>query len=112
MQIRELRVIHLLKSRLSRAEDHRGGDVETSKIFGPGIFRLDSCLRCLWVLDRETLEAEVGADRIPCAEVLSGPEAYAFLVRIACGLESRIVGETDIFGQFKEAWQGWRASGG
>ena len=35
----------------------------------------------------------------------SGVEAYAFLLRFACGLESRLVGECEIFGQIKEAWR-------
>ncbi len=38
-------------------------------------------------------------------EVYTGAEAYGFLLRLACGLESEIVGETEIFGQIKEAWR-------
>lgn len=34
-------------------------------------------------------------------EIYSGPEAFAFLLEIICGLKSPIVGETEIFGQFK-----------
>ncbi|NDG85864.1 MAG: hypothetical protein EBX52_12625 [Proteobacteria bacterium] len=32
-----------------------------------------------------------------------GPDAYEFLLRFACGLESEIKGETDVFGQLKGA---------
>lgn len=35
-------------------------------------------------------------------EVYTGSEAFAFLLEIICGLRSPIVGETQIFGQFKE----------
>jgi hypothetical protein len=34
----------------------------------------------------------------------TGVEAYSFLLRLACGLESRMVAETQIFGQIKQAW--------
>jgi glutamyl-tRNA reductase len=34
-------------------------------------------------------------------ELYSGTEAFAFLLEIICGLRSPIVGETEIFGQFK-----------
>jgi len=46
------------------------------------------------------------------AQLLSGPEAYAFLLRFACGLESRLLGETEIFGQVKEAWRQFSANPG
>jgi len=34
-------------------------------------------------------------------EIFTGKEAFAFLLEIICGLQSPIVGETEIFGQFK-----------
>lgn len=34
-------------------------------------------------------------------EIYTGPEAFSFLLEIICGLRSPIVGETEIFGQFK-----------
>ena len=45
---------------------------------------------------------------------LSAPTASAgrdvcFLLRFACGLESRLVGETEIFGQIKESWREFAA---
>ncbi len=33
-----------------------------------------------------------------------GAKAYEFLLRVVSGLESALVGETEIFGQFKKAW--------
>jgi hypothetical protein len=46
------------------------------------------------------------------AQVYSGAEAYAFLVRFACGLESKLSGETEIFGQVKESWRQFSARPG
>jgi len=34
-------------------------------------------------------------------EIYSGAEAFAFLLEIICGLQSPVVGETEVFGQFK-----------
>src|SRR5260221_3867882 len=48
------------------------------------------------------------AERLPqavLAQGYAGADAYAFLLRFACGLESRLVGETEIFGQIKESWR-------
>ena len=38
-------------------------------------------------------------------ETFEGVDAYAFLLRFACGLESKLVAETEIFGQIKQAWR-------
>ena len=38
-------------------------------------------------------------------EHFAGTAAYAFLLRFACGLESKLVAETEIFGQIKQAWR-------
>jgi hypothetical protein len=41
---------------------------------------------------------------------LSGTDAYTFLLRLACGLESRLAGETEVFGQIKESWRVFSAT--
>ena len=54
-------------------------------------------------------------ERLPAAaraQAFSGAEAYAFLLRFACGLESRLAGETEIFGQIKESWRVFSATPG
>src|ERR1700687_3019838 len=38
-------------------------------------------------------------------ESSQGADAYAFLLRFAAGLESKLVAETEIFGQIKQAWR-------
>lgn len=40
-------------------------------------------------------------------EVYVGPKAYVFLLEIICGLHSPIVGETEVFGQFKNFMAHW-----
>jgi Glutamyl-tRNAGlu reductase, N-terminal domain len=44
-------------------------------------------------------------------EQFEGAAAYAFLLRICCGLESKLVAETEIFGQIKQAWRDFSAGG-
>jgi glutamyl-tRNA reductase len=43
-------------------------------------------------------------------ELFAGAEAYRFLLQLACGLESEIAGETEIFGQIKQAWRDYEAA--
>src|SRR5260221_6748933 len=48
------------------------------------------------------------AERLPqavLAQGYAGADAYAFLLRFACGLESRLVGEAEFFRQIKESWR-------
>lgn len=38
----------------------------------------------------------------PSDEVLQGRDAYLFLLNVVCGLHSPVVGETEVFGQFRQ----------
>jgi len=71
------------------------------------VFLIDTCQRRVAVLtDAETrliAQREFPADGP--LESFEGAEAYAFLLRFACGLESKLVAETEIFGQIKQAWR-------
>lgn len=99
MLLESLRVLHLPKG------PHRdlSASVRIREAL-PGVLQLDSCQRMLWACSVEEFEAAelTGLDGL---EVFEGVEAYYFLLRVATGLESQIVGETDIFGQLKESWR-------
>jgi hypothetical protein len=70
-----------------------------------GAFYLDTCQRTLWVAMKEEFEQVRGSIDWSGYEVFTGVAAYSFLLRVATGLESQVVGETDVFGQLKEAWR-------
>src|SRR5436190_7341524 len=66
-----------------------------------------TCLRRILFLNRNdsctTIEAiENGELNLPTVEIFRGREAYQFLLEVICGLNSPIVGETAVMGQFKE----------
>lgn len=63
-----------------------------------------TCLREVLIGTRASLNA-AGAAQLADYEQFSGAEAYGFLLRLACGLESEIAGETEILGQIKQAWR-------
>lgn len=42
---------------------------------------------------------------IPAHELYKGPDAYLFLLETICGLKSKLIGENEIVGQFKEAYK-------
>src|SRR2546430_17223167 len=66
-----------------------------------------TCLRRILFLNSrdnhdilETIETEGLLP--PTVEIFRGQQAYAFLLEVICGLNSPIVGETAVMGQFKE----------
>lgn len=92
MPLSSLHVYHHRKGvarELPRAEHVRGD----------GIVFLDTCQRLLWISSGPAHVTD-GA-----FEIFRGAEAYRFLLSVACGLESRVLGETDVFGQVKECWK-------
>jgi hypothetical protein len=63
-------------------------------------FWFQSCQRTIAIFFNHT-----NLPRLPSGfEMYLGEGAYAFLLRVATGLESQVVGEAEIFGQLKEAW--------
>jgi glutamyl-tRNA reductase len=42
---------------------------------------------------------------IPAHQLVTGEAAYLFLLETICGLKSKLIGENEIVGQFKEAYQ-------
>lgn len=86
-----LRVLHLPKT-----------DGQMSGLdFVPGSFRLDTCQRWVEIFTNEDCGT---TSQISGTEVYSSADAYAFLLRLASGLESELIGEANVFGQVKKAW--------
>jgi len=95
MLIETLQVAHLAKKTLP-------ANAKLNAVAGSFFF--ESCQRYLWITSvSENLE-------IPSAEKYVGEDAYRFLMSISAGLESEIIGETDVFGQLKTAWSSFEKS--
>lgn len=110
MKIENLRVAQVLKIGAQLGQP----PVQPS---GCGVFFLDSCQRYLWVFSEspefpESYGAPLQSffEDVPGLELFKGVDAYRFLLRVATGLESQILGETDIFGQLKAAWKNKKAT--
>jgi hypothetical protein len=74
---------------------------------GEDLLLIHTCQRRVAVLfgpaGLDAARAEFPADG--ALEHFEGTAAYAFLLRFCCGLESKLVAETEIFGQIKQAWR-------
>lgn len=68
-------------------------------------FRVETCLRRLWITHASTLEQGPIAEVPDSSDRYRGLAAYEFLLRVACGLESEMAGECEVFGQFRDAWR-------
>jgi hypothetical protein len=98
MSLSSLQVLHRRKRAGSAAPP-----VFTSRRLQP--FHVETCLRELWIIDGAAASV---VKRVPLAndvERFTGTRAYEFLLRIGCGLDSEIRGESDVFGQLRDAWR-------
>jgi glutamyl-tRNA reductase len=114
MQLEELRVLHLPKKQGKNDVSASSGDT--------GVFYIDTCQRKVWIFHSKNSDIFSSLEFFPSSpslknsrkdfsyEVFEGKSAYCFLMRWAAGLESQVIGETDIFGQIKEAWRKAEAS--
>lgn len=98
MSIADLRVIHI----------PHFSSVSSSSTLLPvlnsqPVFQLNTCQRSLWVY-RGSSSSFFAPSAPRDWTFLTGESAYQLLLSVACGLESQILGETNIFGQIKEAW--------
>ncbi len=108
MRLEQLLVIH---APLSAAPSPQVRDAyeRLDAAMVPGAFYLGTCQRKVWVTSSALFEgATAGFEST--VEILEGVDGYRFLLRVATGLESQVKGETDIFGQLKEAWKVYAAS--
>ncbi|MFI4869120.1 MAG: hypothetical protein ACHQDD_07185 [Steroidobacterales bacterium] len=100
MELRDLKVLHW---RGARFPDAQAAEPPS----GLDWFPIDTCQRRVAVVASDAAAAlarqEFPADG--ALERFEGADAYAFLLRFAGGLESKLVAETEIFGQIKQAWR-------
>lgn len=72
-----------------------------NELSGP-TFLLKTCQRTMVLTyDRHPFTSSELSSHV----LLSGQEAYLFLLETICGLKSKLIGENEIVGQFKEAYQ-------
>ena len=78
------------------------------KVFGPerGFPLWETCLRSM-AFPSGTGRQGLGVALEPDDEVFVGAEAYQFLLEAICGLQSPIIGETEVLGQFKTFANQW-----
>jgi len=99
VELREINVLHWRGARVAGASAppaHAGLDC----------FPIDTCQRRVAVVGGGGVE--LARQQFPAdgaLESFHGADAYAFLLRFAAGLESKLVAETEIFGQIKQAWR-------
>jgi hypothetical protein len=109
MRLAQLQVLHFDAAALPL--DAAGQAIARA---GGAAWVVATCQRTVLVGAGDELRKRIAA-RLPLAfraQGFAGAEAYAFLLRFACGLESRLVGETEIFGQVKESWREFSTAGG
>jgi len=70
-------------------------------------FFWQTCLRQIAIADELTVGA-LQAQLESGDEVYQGEAAYGFLLEIVCGLHSPLLGETEVYGQFKNAVAGFQ----
>ncbi len=61
-----------------------------------GYWHLATCLRSIVISDQAS-----APDSLQEHQQMQGHEAYSFLLKIICGLDSPLLGETEVLGQFK-----------
>lgn len=69
----------------------------------PGSFILSTCQRTMVLsMNHDPLKS---SPTLPAHELVTGEAAYLYLLETICGLKSKLIGENEIVGQFKEAYK-------
>lgn len=106
MDLRDLNVLHWRGA-------HVAATTAPEPASGQDLWLIDTCQRRVAVLT-DTGARSAARREFPAGgaiESFEGAEAYAFLLRFACGLESKLIAETEIFGQIKLAWRSFSERG-
>jgi glutamyl-tRNA reductase len=99
----ELRDFNVLHWRGARAPSAAAPECSSRS----DLFLIDTCQRRVAIVSGREAQS-VARQEFPAdgaIEIFEGADAYAFMLRFACGLESKLVAETEIFGQIKQAWR-------
>jgi glutamyl-tRNA reductase len=105
----ELRLLNVLQWRAAHVAMAPAAEADTAQ----KLFLIDTCQRRVAILSGRE-ELELARRQFPedvALEHFEGTDAYAFLLRFACGLESKLVAETEIFGQIKQSWRAFSELG-
>lgn len=78
---------------------------DRDSIIFPGLFHWKTCMRTVYIGDERILSSEYSTVRRGSYFRLNGYEAYAELLRIVSGIKSKLLGETEVFAQFKERFK-------
>ncbi len=73
------------------------------------VLHMDTCMRRLLITAEHDIATRLAA--LHPAEWFSGSDAYRFLLEVTTGLHSAVPGETNVFGQFRRAWESHRQTG-
>jgi Glutamyl-tRNAGlu reductase, N-terminal domain len=106
VDLRDLNVLHWRGA-------HVAANPALQSASGQDLWLIDTCQRRVAVLTDPRARASARRE-FPdggMIESFEGAEAYAFLLRFACGLESKLIAETEIFGQVKQAWRSFSERG-
>jgi glutamyl-tRNA reductase len=83
---------------------HRVGPNQTSNgEVTPSLLVWKTCRRQIFFFDRAESASQFAIQ--PSDEIHVGIHAEVFLAEVLCGLHSPLVGETEVFGQFKNWWK-------
>ena len=107
MKLAELQVVHLEGADFQLPAD------EAAAVRGAhAAWVIETCQRTVIVTSCRSSHPGIVGRLQAAAPALasSGTDAYTFLLRLACGLESRLAGETEVFGQIKESWRAFSAT--
>lgn len=66
-------------------------------------FSFTTCLRHIVIANLDEAAELAAQAQGPNDQILRGEQAYSLLLEIICGLHSPLVGETEVYGQFKNA---------
>jgi glutamyl-tRNA reductase len=87
---------------LHRSGAERFDRAEQSSENACGWFSFKTCMRHIVITDEDSCEIFKSELR-STDQVYRGDDAYRFLLQVICGLHSPLIGETEVYGQFKNA---------